>query len=129
MRYSLTKRLTTIGRDPENDIRICSEYISRKHAVIEVLSGHLCVHDHSSTGTWLNNERLVKGGHGAVLSADDVRVCLPCTLLHPRDCMAIALLSLSDTCLLSTHRILSLDCSQTLCAGRMSPFVYTPLFP
>ena len=86
-RFALTTQRTTIGRSLESAIRITHPCISRKHATIELRHGHVYVHDHSSNGTWLNGERLLRDGPGICLRYDDVRVCLPCALLHPCDCM------------------------------------------
>ena len=85
--FPLSRQLTTIGRLPENDIQILNKYISRKHATIEKRLGHVFIHDHSSSGTWLNGVRLVSGGRGAILRYDDVRArpgssrlpCIPMT--------------------------------------------------
>ena len=86
-RYPLTTQFTTIGRLPVNAIQIIYCCISRKHATVELRHGHVFLHDHSTFGTWLNGARLENGGRGAALRYDDVRARLPCTLLHPHDCM------------------------------------------
>ena len=47
-------------------------FFSRQHVVIERRHGHVFIHDLSTSGTWLNRVRLVRGGRGSVLRYDDV---------------------------------------------------------
>lgn len=50
-----------IGRDPECDITLPLEYLSRKHLELEVRSGHLFIKDlGSSNGTFLNGQKIIE---------------------------------------------------------------------
>ena len=126
-RFLLSQQLTTIGHLPENDIQITNMCISRRHATVEKRHGHVFVHDHSTFGTWLNGMRLVSGSRGSVLRYDDVRARLPCIPQLPSIPMTAWPLS-RHTCLLATHRTLSLASHLTLSARRRTPFVHTPSF-
>jgi chromosome segregation ATPase len=55
----LLGRRTTIGRTPDNDIRIDAEFISRHHAVVLLYGTKTVVEDLNSTnGTFVNAERI-----------------------------------------------------------------------
>jgi pSer/pThr/pTyr-binding forkhead associated (FHA) protein len=50
-----------IGRDPECDIALPLEYLSRKHLELEVRGGHLFIKDlGSSNGTFLNGQKITE---------------------------------------------------------------------
>lgn len=55
----LLGRRTTIGRTPDNDIRIDAEFISRHHAVVLLYGSRTVIEDLNSTnGTYVNAERI-----------------------------------------------------------------------
>jgi chromosome segregation ATPase len=55
----LLGRRTTIGRTPDNDIRIDAEFISRHHAVVLLYGTKTVIEDLNSTnGTYVNAERV-----------------------------------------------------------------------
>jgi hypothetical protein len=55
----LLGRRTTLGRTPDNDIRIDEDFISRHHAVLLLAGATTVVEDLNSTnGTYVNNERV-----------------------------------------------------------------------
>jgi len=55
----LLGRRTTIGRTPDNDIRIDAEFISRHHAVVLLYGSKTVIEDLNSTnGTYVNAERI-----------------------------------------------------------------------
>lgn len=55
----LLGRRTTIGRTPDNDIRIDAEFISRHHAVVLLYGSKTVIEDLNSTnGTFVNAERI-----------------------------------------------------------------------
>jgi chromosome segregation ATPase len=55
----LLGRRTTIGRTPDNDIRIDAEFISRHHAVVLLYGSKTVIEDLNSTnGTYVNSERI-----------------------------------------------------------------------
>ncbi|HEY4881329.1 MAG TPA: FHA domain-containing protein [Steroidobacteraceae bacterium] len=55
----LLGRRTTIGRTPDNDIRIDAEFISRHHAVVLLYGSKTVIEDLNSTnGTYVNAERV-----------------------------------------------------------------------
>jgi chromosome segregation ATPase len=57
----LLGRRTTIGRTPDNDIRIDAEFISRHHAVVLLYGSKTVVEDLNSTnGTYVNAERVTR---------------------------------------------------------------------
>jgi two-component system cell cycle response regulator len=70
-RYVLDRDVITIGRDPDNDIALESDAVSRFHARIDHRGDDVTLADLSSTnGTFVNNERapvttrrLCKGDH------------------------------------------------------------------
>ena len=54
-------RRTTIGRTPDNDLRIDEDYISRHHAVVLLSGSNTIVEDLNSTnGTYVNGERVTR---------------------------------------------------------------------
>jgi two-component system cell cycle response regulator len=58
-RFDLKGKLISLGRDPDNDIYIDEETVSRKHAKIEKKGGKTTVIDLESTnGTYLNDRRV-----------------------------------------------------------------------
>ena len=58
-RFDLKGKLISIGRDPDNDIYIDEETVSRKHAKVEKKGGKTTIIDLESTnGTYLNDRRL-----------------------------------------------------------------------
>jgi len=58
-RFDLKGKIISIGRDPDNEICIDEETVSRKHAKIEKKGGKTTVIDLESTnGTYLNDRRL-----------------------------------------------------------------------
>jgi chromosome segregation ATPase len=55
----MLSRRTTLGRTPDNDIRIDEDFISRHHAVLLLSGGSTIVEDLNSTnGTYVNGERI-----------------------------------------------------------------------
>jgi pSer/pThr/pTyr-binding forkhead associated (FHA) protein len=55
-----------VGRDPDCEIRIDSQSVSRRHCVLIETSGGLRVHDLDSTnGTWINSQQVRSGWLGA----------------------------------------------------------------
>jgi len=53
--------ITTIGRDPENTVRLLDERTSRHHAVLRRNDGVWTLDDlGSANGTWVGNERITK---------------------------------------------------------------------
>ena len=55
----LLGRRTTLGRTPDNDIRIDEDFISRHHAVLLLAGANTIVEDLNSTnGTYVNGERI-----------------------------------------------------------------------
>lgn len=57
----LTKSLITIGRDPQRDLPIAGDKVSRMHAQIErETDGTFTITDLSSNGTFMNGQRLVR---------------------------------------------------------------------
>jgi chromosome segregation ATPase len=55
----LLGRRTTVGRTPDNDIRIDAEFISRHHAVVLLYGTKTVIEDLNSTnGTYVNSERI-----------------------------------------------------------------------
>ncbi len=59
--YPLTQRITTIGREPINDIVLDDAEISRRHARILYEDGRFIIEDLNSTnGTFVNGERLTR---------------------------------------------------------------------
>ena len=57
----LLGRRTTIGRTPDNDLRIEADFISRHHAVVLVTESSTVVEDlHSTNGVFINNIRVAR---------------------------------------------------------------------
>lgn len=72
----------TIGRDPENNIQLLEEGISRGHAVIRELKGRYILEDLKSTnGTVVNGERIehkeLKEGDTISINAFSINIHLP----------------------------------------------------
>lgn len=63
----------TIGRDPKNDIIFDgneNQLVSRNHASIEIRQGKCIIMDHSSNGSYVNNEKYSK--NNTTLKNDDI---------------------------------------------------------
>jgi serine phosphatase RsbU (regulator of sigma subunit) len=75
--YVLEKRLTRLGRQAENDVRIDDPWSSRSHADISERDGLHYLEDHSKNGTQVNYE-LVRGviclRHGDVIRIGDTEI-------------------------------------------------------
>jgi len=74
----LLGRRTTIGRTPDNDLRIDAEFISRHHAVVLLYGTKTVIEDLNSTnGTYVNSERVnrrtLKEGDIVTLGKSDFR--------------------------------------------------------
>jgi chromosome segregation ATPase len=77
----LLGRRTTIGRTPDNDIRIDAEFISRHHAVVLLYGSKTVIEDLNSTnGTFVNSERInrrtLKEGDIVTLGKSEFRFVL-----------------------------------------------------
>jgi chromosome segregation ATPase len=77
----LLGRRTTIGRTPDNDIRIDAEFISRHHAVVLLYGTKTVIEDLNSTnGTFVNSERInrrtLKEGDIVTLGKSEFRFVL-----------------------------------------------------
>jgi hypothetical protein len=87
----LLGRRTTIGRTPDNDIRIDAEFISRHHAVVLLYGSKTVVEDLNSTnGTYVNAERIsrrtLKEGDIVTLGKSEFRyVIRPAPERPPQD--------------------------------------------
>lgn len=58
-RYAVEERRALIGRDPDNDVPVASEFISRHHAQISFYRGAYWIMDLKSTnGTFVNGKRV-----------------------------------------------------------------------
>ena len=57
-----------IGRDPHCAIKVEHQLVSRRHASVECVSGKFFLHDHSTNGTYVDDE----GGAGPVLVQREV---------------------------------------------------------
>lgn len=69
--FALTRNITTIGRDPDNDITLDDEQISRHHTRLTQQRGQLIIEDlHSESGTVVNDEPLT--GPYALQSDDTI---------------------------------------------------------
>ena len=98
--FRLLSTTMTIGRGEKSDIRLVDVFISRVHARLERRGSIFHVTDLSSSGTWVNGQKLAFGPDGAIELHDaDVRAC------HAPACLP-ALVSL--TCPRQLHRISSL---------------------
>ena len=72
-RVELTDRALSIGRDPESDIPLESDSVSRRHARIEADgAGHRVVDNYSTNGTYLNH-KLIEGS-APLRSGDFVQI-------------------------------------------------------
>jgi pSer/pThr/pTyr-binding forkhead associated (FHA) protein len=87
----LLGRRTTIGRTPDNDIRIDAEFISRHHAVVLLYGTKTVIEDLNSTnGTYVNSERVnrrtLKEGDIVTLGKSEFRfVIRPAPERGPQD--------------------------------------------
>ena len=87
----LLGRRTTIGRTPDNDIRIDAEFISRHHAVVLLYGSKTVIEDLNSTnGTYVNaervNRRTLKEGDIVTLGKSEFRfVIRPLPERPPQD--------------------------------------------
>jgi len=62
--FELKKRVTTVGRHPNNDISLLLESVSRFHSRLEQTEAGFVVQDlNSSNGTYVNGERLASPCH------------------------------------------------------------------
>jgi hypothetical protein len=53
------KRWNAIGRDPDNDVVLADNSVSRRHALVSIRGGAFCVRDmHSSNGTYVSGRRI-----------------------------------------------------------------------
>ena len=90
----LLGRRTTIGRTPDNDLRIDAEFISRHHAVVLLYGTKTVIEDLSSTnGTFVNSERVnrrtLKEGDIVTLGKSEFRfVIRPAPERGPRIALA-----------------------------------------
>jgi len=67
-KYPLKKTMTTIGKDPQNDIKLADAYVSSFHCKIEKKEDHYVLKDYGSTnGTLLNGQKVRE----AILKHDD----------------------------------------------------------
>ena len=74
--FALLSTITTIGRDKVNSICLDDKFISRKHARLERRGSIFRITDLSSSGTWVNGQRLEFGPDGTIeLNDADVRAC------------------------------------------------------
>jgi hypothetical protein len=54
-------RRTTVGRTPDNDVRVEAEYVSRHHAVLLLAGSETVLEDlHSTNGTFVNGEQIAR---------------------------------------------------------------------
>lgn len=87
----LLGRRTTIGRTPDNDLRIDAEFISRHHAVVLLYGSKTVIEDLNSTnGTFVNAERVnrrsLKEGDIVTLGKSEFRfVIRPAPERSPQD--------------------------------------------
>ena len=73
LRFALTGKSVTLGRDPASQVRIDSLSISRRHALFSEFEGRWHVSDlHSSRGTFKNGERLPPGTDVALAEGDEL---------------------------------------------------------
>ena len=71
-RYFLTQKEMTIGRDPNADISVADQGISRKHAKVTKEEGKVRLTDlGSSNGTFINDKRL-QPGDSVILAKEDM---------------------------------------------------------
>ncbi len=81
-------RCNTIGRTPDNDIRIDTEFISRHHAVI-LMSGTMTVLEdlNSTNGTFVNGERIsrctLRAGDRVTIGKSEFRYVVKPPTEHP----------------------------------------------
>ncbi len=72
-RIELTQATVTIGRDPDSDLPLASDSVSRRHASIEAEgAGHRIVDNYSTNGTYLNHKLI--DGSSTLRSGDFVQV-------------------------------------------------------
>jgi cell division protein FtsB len=58
--HVLTRR-TTVGRTPDNDLRVEADFVSRHHAVLLQAGADTVLEDlHSTNGTYVNGEQIVR---------------------------------------------------------------------
>ena len=62
--FRLLSTITTIGRGEVNSIRLDDKCISRNHTLLERRGSIFYVTDLSSSGTWVNGQRLKSGPDG-----------------------------------------------------------------
>jgi hypothetical protein len=57
----LLARRTTVGRTPDNDLRVEAQYVSRHHAVLLLAGTDTVLEDlHSTNGTYVNGEQITR---------------------------------------------------------------------
>ncbi|MGQ9599049.1 MAG: protein kinase domain-containing protein [Anaerolineae bacterium] len=61
-RFSIPEQGLTIGRNPDNDVRLLDDVmVSRHHAVIVIEQGQYVLYDRdSANGTWVNEQRIFR---------------------------------------------------------------------
>ena len=62
------------GIDPQRRILVESPLVSRDHAEINWIAGHLQITDNSRNGTWVNDIRMTAGSSKALSDGDTIRV-------------------------------------------------------
>ncbi len=68
----LNARITTIGREPDNDIQVRSRFVSRNHArIVNRSNGTFCEDLASRNGVYINNRRVDKA---QLRSGDYIRI-------------------------------------------------------
>jgi len=74
-RFDLKGAIVSVGRDPDNDIFLDEETVSRRHAKFEKKGGRTCIIDLESTnGTYLNDARLEPLSEHTLGNGDKVKV-------------------------------------------------------
>ena len=95
-----------LGRQLVNEPRV-----SQKHAEFERQGDTWYVSDYSTNGTWLNGDKLIKGGPGVALHDGDVRT-LPS--LPPHNVSLMALLTFVQVLYFVTRKVVVIKVSMPL---------------